>query len=327
VISERLRVHIENDPAAADALRLDQDRLGEALAGREELKGRIDVTFNDEPARFASVAADAEIIFAGRKLDDMASLPKLRWVQSVSAGVEAILPYLPPQVMLTNAGGVHGDKGAEFILASVLMLNYGIPRFATDQRHRRWQPDYGGTVRGKVATLLGIGAIGAPAARLLKSFGVRTQAVSRSGGERSDVDVSTSFAGMDSLLPQTDFLIASAPLTAETEGMMDRRRLDLLPRRAGIVIVGRAKVFDCEALVAKLREGSLAGAVLDVFPTEPLPANHPIWATPNLIMTPHCSVDDHSVYLDRCLGIFLDNLVRYLGGRPLRNLVDRSRGY
>jgi phosphoglycerate dehydrogenase-like enzyme len=132
---------------------------------------------------------------------------------------------------------------------------------------------------------------------------------------------------MDSVLPASDFLISSAPLTPLTEGMMGRKQLDLLPAHAGVVIVGRAKVFDCDALVAKLHEGSLAGAVLDVFPIEPLPENHPIWKTPNLIMTPHCSVDDHNVYLDRCLDIFHDNLVRYLDGKPLKNLVDSRLGY
>jgi phosphoglycerate dehydrogenase-like enzyme len=323
----KLRVHIENDPAAAEALRLTPARLDAALAGRGDLAERVAASFNDDPARFAAIAGDAEIVFAGRKLDAFGSVPELKWVQSVSAGVEAMLPYLPPQVTLTNASGVHGNKGAEFILASVLMLNYRIPQFVTDQRQRRWQPVYGGTVAGKAATLLGIGAIGLPAARLLKSLGVRTQAISRSGGEREHVDVSASFADMDALLPQTDFLISSAPLTPETRRLIDRRRLDLLPSHAGIVIVGRAKVFDCDALVAKLRDGSLGGAVLDVFPTEPLPPDDPIWSTPNLIMTPHCSVDDHGVYLDRCLDIFLDNLARYVDGRPLQNVVDRARGY
>ena len=322
-----LLVHIENDPIAPEALHLTPERFGGALACRPGLQGRISVTFNDDPARFESIASDAEIILAFRKLDALRAVSRLRWVQTISAGVEAMLPYLPQQVVLTNASGVHGDKGAEFNLASVLMLNYRIPHFVTEQQQRRWRPEYGGTVEGKVATLLGIGAIGSPDARLWKSFGLRTQTISRTGGPRDNVDVSVSLADMDALLPDTDFLISTAPLTAETERIMNRQQLDLLPQRAGVVIVGRAKVFDCDALVAKLCGGSLAGAVLDVFPTEPLPTEHPIWLTPNLIMTPHCSVDDHGVYLDRCLDIFFDNLARYMEGRPLRNVVDRSLGY
>jgi phosphoglycerate dehydrogenase-like enzyme len=117
------------------------------------------------------------------------------------------------------------------------------------------------------------------------------------------------------------------PLTGETAGLIDRRRLDLLPGHAGVAIVGRAKVFDCDALVAKLHEGTLGGAVLDVFPEEPLPRESPFWSVPNLVMTPHCSVDDHSVYMDRCAGIFADNLERYLAGAPLRNVVEPDRGY
>jgi phosphoglycerate dehydrogenase-like enzyme len=135
------------------------------------------------------------------------------------------------------------------------------------------------------------------------------------------------FAELDPVLPGTDFLVSSLPLTKETEAAIDRRRLDLLPRHAGVAIVGRAKVFDCEALLGKLSDESLGGAVLDVFPEEPLPPESPVWTAPNLIITPHCSVDDHAVYMDRCVAIFADNLGRYLAGTPLRNVVDPERGY
>ncbi|OJY34029.1 MAG: hydroxyacid dehydrogenase [Rhizobiales bacterium 65-9] len=321
-----MRIHVENDPASAEALKLTPERLNDALAARPDLRVNTVFSFNDAPARFADLARDAEIVFAGRKVNAL-GLPNLKWLQSISAGVESMLPYLPPAAILTNASGVHGDKAAEFILASVLMLNFQIPRFVSDQQRQLWRPEFGGCLSGKVATLLGAGAIGSAAARLLRERGMRIQAITRSGGPREHVDVSKTVDEKDSLLPQTDFLIASAPLTPETKGMIDRRRLDLLPPRAGVVIVGRAGVFDCGALVDKLKDGTLSGAVLDVFPIEPLPQDHPIWTAPNLIMTPHCSVDDHSVYLDRCLDIFLDNLARYVSGRPLRNVVDRAAGY
>src|SRR4051812_31950213 len=218
-------------------------------------------------------------------------------------------------------------EGREFILTAVLMLNYAIPRFVSDKAARRWKPSFETTVRGKTAILLGIGAIGGEGARLLKSLGIRTIGVSRSAGDREHIDRSETFETLDRLLPQADFLVSSFPLTSTTAGMIDRRRLDLLPKHAGVAIVGRANVFDCDALLAKLADGTLGGAVLDVFPEEPLPPESPFWDAPNLIITPHCSVDDHSVYMARCVAIFLDNLDRYLEGRPLRNVVDPELGY
>jgi phosphoglycerate dehydrogenase-like enzyme len=322
-----IRIHVENNPETEPALRFTPAHLERMLAERPELRDRVAVTVNDEPARAAEIAADAEILFAVRKPKSLAFARRLKWVQSISAGVEGLLPLMPPGAVLTNASGVHREKGGEFILTAVLMLNYAIPRFATDKERRRWAPRFESTVSGKRAMLLGVGAIGGEGARLLKLLGVTTIGVSRSGGPRAHVDRSVTFAEIDDLLPQTDFLVSSLPLTRDTQGLIDRRRLDLLPRRAGVVIVGRAKVFDCDALRAKLADETLGGAVLDVFPEEPLPPESPFWTTPNLVMTPHCSVDDHAVYMDRCVAIFADNLDRYLRGAPLQNLVDPERGY
>ena len=108
---------------------------------------------------------------------------------------------------------------------------------------------------------------------------------------------------------------------------MGRAELDLLPRHAGIVNLGRGRVIDYGVLMEKFRKSELSGAVLDVFYEEPLPADSPLWSTPNLIMSPHCAVDDESVYVERCLDIFFDNLKRFLAGRPLGNVVDTRLGY
>lgn len=324
---KRVRVHVESNPDAEHALRLAPHDLEAALAERALPRGRLDISFNEDPQRFEETAADAEILFAVRRPKSLAFAKGLRWVQSISAGVEGLLPLLPAGAVLTNASGVHRQKGGEFILASVLMLNYAIPKFATDKEQKLWAPRFEATVAGKRAMLLGVGAIGGEGARLLKLVGMTTIGVSRSGGPREHVDRSATFAELDGLLPDADFLVSSLPLTPHTAGLIDRRRLDLLPHHAGVAIVGRAKVFDCDALLAKLGDGTLGGAVLDVFPEEPVPPESPFWTAPNLVMTPHCSVDDHSVYMQRCVDIFADNLERYLSGAALRNLVDPARGY
>jgi phosphoglycerate dehydrogenase-like enzyme len=321
----RVRIHVENN-AETEALRFTPAHLERILAAHPGLGERLAVTINDDPDR-TDGQSDAEILFAVRKPKSLADAKELRWVQSTSAGVEALLPLMPPGAVLTNASGVHREKGGEFILAAVLMLNYAIPRFASDKQHARWAPRFESTVAGKRAMLLGVGAIGGEGARLLRLVGATTIGVTRSGGRREHVDRSVTFAAIDEFLPQTDFLVSSLPLTRETEGMIDRRRLDLLPRHAGVAIVGRAKVFDCDALLDKLADESLGGAVLDVFPEEPLPPQSRFWTAPNLVITPHCSVDDHAVYMDRCVALFSDNLGRYLDSAPLQNVVDPERGY
>jgi phosphoglycerate dehydrogenase-like enzyme len=131
---------------------------------------------------------------------------------------------------------------------------------------------------------------------------------------------------LDRLLPEADFVLVTAPLTPATRGLLGRRQLDLMKTEAGLINMGRAGIVDYEALVDKLTRGELAGAILDVFDPEPLPASSPLWRTPNLIMTPHCSSDAPD-YADRTLDLFFDNFRRYLARRPLRNMVDRALQY
>ncbi len=160
-----------------------------------------------------------------------------------------------------------------------------------------------------------------------RRFGLRVIGVSRSGKSSRLVDRMVRPAALKQVLPQADFVVATLPLTRETRGLIGRAELDLLPRHAGLVNLGRGAVIDNDALADKLRSGELSGAVLDVFPAEPLPAASPLWTTPNLIISPHCAVDDSTAYAERALDIFLDNLQRYLAGRRLVNVVDKPLGY
>jgi phosphoglycerate dehydrogenase-like enzyme len=175
--------------------------------------------------------------------------------------------------------------------------------------------------------IVGVGSIGGEVARLARRFGMKVLGVRRSGRPHRWVHRMFTTKGLRTALRQADFVVVTTPLTPETRGLLGAKELDCLPSHAGLVNLGRGAVIDYDALSAKLWTKELSGAVLDVFHEEPLPPESPMWSTPNVIMSPHCAVDDGRAYVPRCLDIFFDNLRRYLAGRPLRNVVDPSQGY
>lgn len=327
-VSKR-QIHIQNPAPAPGALRLDVERLELALAGRG-LGSKFTISQGEGSGQLPNGAGDAEILFLLTKLpldDALRAAPRLKWVQTAYAGMEKTVPDLPKGLLVSNASGVHAEKGAEFILTACLMLNSGFPQFIENKAEAAWKPIHTPMLRTKRITLLGVGAIGGAAAVLLKRFGCSVTGVTRSGEATVELDAVIDTARIDDVLPQTDILVSSLPDTPATDGLIDRARIDALPYGADIVSVGRAPALDYDAILDRLNAGSLAGAVLDVFPKEPIPKNSRIWKTPRLIVTPHCGIDDHSTYIDRCLDIFLDNLERDLAGETLRNLVDPLRGY
>ena len=327
--SARLRIHVENDGSHAEVYHITPALLGKRIRRIPGLARRIDVSYGQDPARLDAALADAEILVIGSfdasGIADRA--PRLRWIQSTNAGVERLAPTLPESLVLTNASGVHGPKGGEYAMTALLMLNHRVPHFVTQQQARRWDQAFATPIAGKTVVILGVGAIGSEVARLARRFGLRVIGVSRSGKSSRLVDRMVRPAALKQVLPQADFVVATLPLTRETRGLVGRAELDLLPRHAGLVNLGRGAVIDNDALADKLRAGELSGAVLDVFPAEPLPAASPLWTTPNLIISPHCAVDDSTAYAERALDIFLDNLQRYLAGRRLVNVVDKRLGY
>lgn len=316
-----LHIHVLDSSAASPDLRFDAAHL-------HEIAGDAALTITHDAARLAEDIGAVDILLTNAKVDIAAlraNAPDLRWVQVISAGVEAYLPTLPPDVVLTNASGVHSEKGAEFVLAGALMLNYRIPTFLAAQARHDWAQDFVRPLRGKCAVVLGAGAIGGAAIGLLRERGMRVVAVTRSGTCAVPVDAAVTLDRLAEVLPQADLLVCTLPATPETTGIVGTAELALLPDGAGIVNVSRAAIFDKDALGTALPR--LSGLVTDVFHTEPLPKDDPAWDWPNLIATPHCSVDDHEGYIDRCLEIFAANLARFRDGTPLENLVDPAKGY
>jgi phosphoglycerate dehydrogenase-like enzyme len=324
-----IRVHVENNPTTADVYHVTPALFRKLVKKMPGLSAKIAVTFGNDPDKLDAKLQEAEILLTGGfdASNLAARAPHLNWIQSTSAGVEKLAPYVPSGVILTNASGVHMPKGGEYAMTALLMLNHRVPHFVTAQRAARWDQAFATPIAGKTVLILGVGAIGSAAARLARRFGMRVIGVSRSAKRNKLVDRMYGPKDLKKALPQADFVLAILPLTDETRGLLGRAELDLLPRHAGLVNLGRGPVIDNEALADKLRKGELAGAVLDVYPEEPLPSSSPLWATPNLIMSPHCAVDDASAYAERALALFLGNLKKYVGGRKLMNVVDTRLGY
>lgn len=224
------QIHIQNPPSARGALRLEPERLELALAGRG-LASSFTIS-QGEGDHLPEAAGDARILFLLTKapLDGARQVAKgLKWVQTAYAGVEKTLPTLPKGLLVSNASGVHAEKGAEYILGAALMLNSAMPQFIEHKAEARWEPIHTPLLRTRRVTILGVGAIGAAAAVLLKRMGCAVWGVTRSGVSSVALDGVTDEAGVDQLLPETDILISALPDTPETDGMIDRKRIDALP--------------------------------------------------------------------------------------------------
>jgi glyoxylate/hydroxypyruvate reductase A len=263
--------------------------------------------------------------------DMVANCPRLRWVQATSAGIGGFLDrtgLAGTRLVFTTAAGVHGAPLAEFALLGLLYFAKGMPALAEAKAARHWQRYAGSQGAGSRALLVGLGGAGRAVARLLAAAGVEVYGAGRPGN-RYDVPGVASYVASDQLhqvLPEVDALVLACPLTEQTRGLIGAAELALMRQGSVLVNISRGAVVDEEALVSALRAGHLRGACLDVFATEPLPAGSPLWDMPNVIVSPHSAA---TVAAENALltDLFIDNLQRWLAGRPLRNTYDRVAGY
>ncbi|MBL8696809.1 MAG: D-2-hydroxyacid dehydrogenase [Alphaproteobacteria bacterium] len=318
-------VYVADEPAPADAHAISPARIRQAARRHPGVFSRVRIVHGPDPKALAEAEIVLGVSFNAATLRQDA--PKLRWIQSLNAGVEKLAPKLDRSFKLTNASGLHGPKGGEYGLAAMLLLNHAVQRFVGSQRRRAWEPVFTTPIEGKTVVIAGAGALGQAVALQAKRHRMTTIGINTSGRKAPGFDRVVKARDMAKVLPKADFLVVTLPITPGTENLIDRKAIGLLPDHCGIVNLGRAKVMDYDAMVERLRAGTLAGALLDVFSPEPLPADSPLWDVPNLIVSPHAGVDDGSVYVERGLDIFAANLKRYLAGRKLDNLVDLDKGY
>ncbi|MFI2432407.1 D-2-hydroxyacid dehydrogenase [Streptomyces sp. NPDC018693] len=249
--------------------------------------------------------------------------PRPRWVHTASAGVDHLLcPELAASdTVVTNARGVFDQPIAEYVAALVLAHAKDLPRTLELQGGREWRHRETRRVAGTHAVVVGSGPVGRAIARTLKALGVTAAVVGRvpRTGIHGPGD-------LDRLLARADWVIAATPLTEETRGMFDARRFGVMQPSAYFVNVGRGPLVDEEALMRALTSRWIAGAALDVFTTEPLPPDSPLWKVPGLLVSPHMSGDTIG-WRDELAAQFVDLYERWAAGRPLVNVVDKERGY
>lgn len=253
----------------------------------------------------------------------------LKWIHWCGAGVDAALfeDLRRSSVVLTNARGVFDRPIAEYVLGLVLAMAKGFPRtFAAHSTHR-WDYRLTETIEDRPALVVGVGSIGRCIGSMLRKAGMRVSGVGRKARPGDGVfEAIHGIAELDNRLGEADYVINAAPLTKETVNLFCQDQFAAMKPTARFINIGRGASVDEAALIDALNGDDIAGAALDVFRTEPLPDDHPLWQCDNVIISPHMS-GDYRGYEQALVELFVDNLRRYKTGRPLRNVVDKMAGF
>jgi phosphoglycerate dehydrogenase-like enzyme len=296
----------------------------------------------------AEASTNAEIYYATWGIPRPEQAPNLRWVQTHFAGVDHLVhhPIWHSDILLTSASGVHTSNIAQYVLAQILYWANHIERWRTAQAggqwpENRWQTFLPIELRGKTLGIVGYGSLGREIGRLAKAFGLRVLATKGNAKQVEDVGYTLPGTGdpkgqaveriyppeaIRSMVAEADFVVITAPLTSKTHHLFNEELLRVMKPTAYLINVGRGSIIKEGDLVKALKKGWLAGAGLDVFEEEPLPASSPLWKLDNLLLSPHVSGFTEQ-YNDRTAELFAQNLRRYLAGEPLLNVVNRERGY
>jgi phosphoglycerate dehydrogenase-like enzyme len=249
-------------------------------------------------------------------LDALAGTTSLRVIQTLSAGVDWLAGRVPDSVMVCNARGVYDGPLAEWVVGAILAFQRGFLRARDAQRVGTWESFEPDELTGRRVAILGFGSIGSAVAERLRPFEVEVTGIART--RRADA---LGFEDLDGVLPAAEILVDLLPLTTETAGFLDARRLALLPDGALVVNAGRGRTVDTNALVAELQRGRLRAA-LDVTDPEPLPASHALWALPNVLISPHMAGDSPGSTA-RAFALAGDQVRRFAAGERLLNEVPR----
>lgn len=284
------------------------DDLKAALPGTDVMFG---FGFRDQALQSAWAHADA-----------------LRWVQWCAAGVDTLLfpELIESDVVVTNAAGVFDVAIAEWVAGMIIAISKDFPRSWDAQSHKKWKFFAGRTVRGTSAAVIGAGGIGRAAADMLTRLGISVTVLASTGRSDEQFGAIHAWSADHEAVTKADWVIAALPGAPKTSGMLDASTFESMSKTAVFMNVGRGDTVNEDDLQEALRTGSIAGAALDVVRNEPLDESSAWWNTPNVVLTPHNSGDVGNTSAS-LIELFLDNLARYEDGRPLRNVVDKQRGF
>ncbi|MCC7365902.1 MAG: D-2-hydroxyacid dehydrogenase [Dehalococcoidia bacterium] len=307
------RVHVVDFPA----LNL---RPGERLD--DETRALAEAILADTHILFGPNSFPAELIDAA---------PALRWFQVINAGVDRMAEQglLGRGFVVTNVSGLAAVPIAEWVMGAIIMLCKGFHQSVRDQAAHHWSFRFTSELRGKTIGIAGMGAIGRETARRARAFGMRIVATRRTvapGDTDPDCDLLLPYSELAQLLAESDYVVLCVPLTAETQKLIGERELAKMKPSAALVNIARGAVVDQDALIAALRDGTIAGAALDVTDPEPLPPDNPLWDIANVIITPHVSGAVEG-YGHRATDMFVQNLARYVRSEPLEHVVDPVLAY
>lgn len=293
----------------------------------------VELRYADTAEALAAALEGADVLLAwsgGRDLLRPAwgSARSLRWIQAASAGVDGLLfpELVDSEVVVTNAHGVFDRPIAEHVTAMLLLFAKDLRGVLERQRRREWRPRDTETLEGKRLLVVGVGSIGRAIARTAKAFGMMVRGVGRT--TRPDALFGT-VMGVDELhdaLRWADVVVDALPATPATHHLFDAEAFAAMNPWVRFVNVGRGSTVDEAALIEALRAGRIAAAALDVFETEPLPPDSPLWELPNVVITPHVA-GDVAGWREAVVELFVENLERYLTGEPLKGVVDKRLGF
>ena len=276
----------------------------------------------------ALAAHDPEVVFSvkhpgypGPAHAPIPHHPSVRWIQVGGSGFDHLAPWDAARITVTNGAGVLAPYLAESVTGAMLAHGCGFPNYAEQQRERRWRPVSFTPLRGRTLLVVGFGRIGECVARNAKALGMRVLATRATPAPHPAADEMHGPDALASLLAEADYVSLHVRLDAATRGLVSREMIAAMKPGAYLANTSRGAVVDEAALIDALRSGHLGGAYLDVFETEPLPAESPLWAMPNVLITPHAS-DNIVGWPRRFAELFADNLERWRSGEPLLNVVS-----
>jgi phosphoglycerate dehydrogenase-like enzyme len=288
----------------------------------------IDTVARKDRPSADQLAATQVLMAAGVPPGLLSSMPGLRWAQSMTAGVEGwlALPDLPPALTLTCARGTHRESMPENIIGALFHVAKPYAAVAENQKRGKWVHTVAQPLTGKTLGILGLGAIGQEVARIAGALGMRVIGTRRRPAPMAHVAEVLPAARSEDVLARADFVLLLLPATPETDNFIDARRLAAMKPDAWLLNFGRGQLINDADLIAAVQAKTIAGAVLDVFRQEPLPAGHPFWSTPGIMVLPHIG-GPHPQRDGFVARLFVDNLGRFLRGEELKEVVDRTAGY